>query len=158
MSADLPKRVLLVCTGNICRSPLAEGILRHHARRLGLHIEFDSAGTHSYHVGEQADPRARQVAKARGVNIDSLRARRIEASDFESFDLVLVADKLNLKALDARLGETAKTARLLLAAAGIDPHGEVPDPYYGDVRDFESCFELLDGAALKLLGRWLNPA
>lgn len=158
MNIDVPRRVLLVCTGNICRSPMAEGIFRQRAAAQGLNIEFDSAGTHSYHVGEPPDPRARRVAKARGVDIDGLRARRIEASDFARFDRVLVADRANLNALNARLGAGAHSAELLLAHAGIDPQGEVPDPYYGEVSDFESCFDLLDQVARKLLSLWLNPA
>ncbi|MBD8525282.1 low molecular weight phosphotyrosine protein phosphatase [Pseudoxanthomonas sp. CAU 1598] len=154
----MPRRVLLVCTGNICRSPLAEGILRHHSQAAGLNIEFDSAGTHSYHVGEPPDARAIQAARARGVNIEQLRARRIEAEDFARFDCILVADHANLQALQARLGPVSQTAQLLLAKAGIDPRGEVPDPYYASLREFEACFDLLDRAARKLLSSWLNPA
>ena len=126
-----PRSVLLVCTGNICRSPLAEGILRHHVSAAGLNMEIDSAGTHAYHVGEAPDPRARRVALDHGINIDQLRARRIEADDFRRFERILVADRANLQALNARLGRVASAAELLLAYASEGGTDEVPDPYYG---------------------------
>lgn len=153
-----PRSILLVCTGNICRSPLAEGILRHHAAAAGLNIEIDSAGTHAYHVGEAPDSRARQVAREHGITIDQLRARRIEAADFKRFERVLVADRANLQALSSRLGGVAAAAELLLAYAGEDRNGEVPDPYYGTEADFQACFVLLDRAVRKMLSSWANPA
>jgi protein-tyrosine phosphatase len=145
-------RILFVCMGNICRSPLAEGIARTRARERGLALGFDSAGTHAYHVGEPPDPRARALARARGAPIDDLRARRIGAEDFAEFDLILAADRVNLEALRRHAPRTggAETA-LLLDWAGVG--GEVPDPYYGDERDFVRVFDLLDGAMDALLQR-----
>lgn len=158
MSVRPPRAVLLVCTGNICRSPLAEGILRAKLKAAALNIEVDSAGTHDYHVGEPADPRARRVAREFGLDIDDLRARRIERADFERFERILVADRANLLALSARLGDLAERAELLREHAGEGPGLEVPDPYYGDYRGFQDCFALLDRVCSDLLRRWANPA
>jgi protein-tyrosine phosphatase len=143
-------RVLFVCMGNICRSPLAEGIARVRARAAGLDFEFDSAGTHAYHVGEPPDPRAREVARRRGTPIDDLRARQATAADFRDFDLILAADRSNLAALERiRPGDARAEVALLLPKSGRT--GEVPDPYYGDEAGFESVFDLLDDALGALL-------
>jgi protein-tyrosine phosphatase len=150
-------RILVACMGNICRSPMAEGLLRAHAQRLGIAAEFDSAGTHGYHVGAPPDPRARQVCRARGIDIDGLRAREVVATDFEHFDWVLVADRDNLATLRRRFGSPANLD-LMLGFAGIAPPLEVPDPYYGGLGDFESVFALLDRAASGVLQRLTSPA
>jgi protein-tyrosine phosphatase len=145
--------LLLVCMGNICRSPLAEGILRKRAEEHGLRLDVDSAGTHAYHVGQAPDPRARQVARERGVCIDDLRARQVTAADFQRFDWLLVADRQNQDALRQRFPEHAARIQLLLAFAGLGREGEVPDPYYGDYADFVRVFDLLDQAAPGVLQR-----
>ena len=144
---------LLVCMGNICRSPLAEGILRQRSREAGIDLQLDSAGTHAYHLGEPPDPRARSLARQRGTPIDDLRARQVVAEDFQRFDHLLVADRVNLEALNRRFPQHAGRAVLLLEFAGIRPEVEVPDPYYGDVRDFEAVFDLLERAAQGVLKR-----
>ena len=148
------KRVLFVCMGNICRSPLAEGIARTQARSAGLELSFDSAGTESYHVGAAPDPRARALAQRRGMPIDDLRARQVRAADFSEFDLILAADRVNLRRLESLRppGATAELA-LMLPWAGVADELEVPDPYYGDVADFERVFDLLDAAMPGLLAR-----
>lgn len=142
--------------GNICRSPLAEGIARVAATRAGLSLEFDSAGTTGYHTGESPDPRARTVARQRGTPIDDLRARQVVEDDFLRFDLLLAADRENLRYLqrlrpqtDGCTGESA----LLLAWAGVGEHAEVPDPYYGDTADFERVHGLLTQAIDALIAR-----
>ena len=146
-----PLSVLVVCMGNICRSPLAEGVLRRRAAEAGIALNLDSAGTHAYHVGQPPDPRARRVGRERGAPIDDLRARQVVAADFERFEHVLVADRMNLDELNRRFPQQAGTARLLLEFAGVEPEIEVPDPYYGDYADFESVFDLLDRAAQGVL-------
>ena len=150
-------RLLLVCMGNICRSPMAEGILRARAKAQGLVLLLDSAGTHDYHRGQAPDPRARAVAAQRGAAIDDLRARRIEAVDFARFDHVLVADGDNLDALRQRFGAAAAKAERLLGFAGVSPEIDVPDPYYGSSRDFEAVADLLERAADGILARIAKP-
>ena len=149
-------RVLLVCMGNICRSPLAEGILRHHAARLGKNIETDSAGTYGGHRGDPPDSRAQKVAKVHGIRIDDLRARTLSAQDFHDFDHILVADDVNFTAIK-RLAPANARAKI---AYMLDSHPEVqsgrvprelPDPYYGDLGDFEHVHALLDEALVAWL-------
>ena len=147
------RSILVVCMGNICRSPMAEGILRARARAQGIVLHLDSAGTHDYHRGQAPDPRARAVAAQRDAAIDDLRARRIEAVDFARFDHVLVADGDNLAALRERFGTAARNAERLLAFAGVTPEIDVPDPYYGSQRDFEAVADLLERAAAGILQR-----
>lgn len=143
--------------GNICRSPMAEGVLRAHAQRLGIALQLDSAGTHDYHVGAPPDRRARQICRTHGVDIEGLRARQVEAADFQRFDWVLVADRENLLTLQRRF-DSPPNLTLLLAFAGIDQPVEVPDPYYGTLSDFEAVFGLLDRAAPGVLQRLASPA
>jgi protein-tyrosine phosphatase len=137
--------VLFVCMGNICRSPLAEGIARHafESADAAPAVRFDSAGTHAYHVGQPPDPRAIAVAGHFGVKLGALRARQVDALDFQRFDLILAADRRNLAELK-RLRPTSAGAELdlLLPWCGLSRQ-DVPDPYYGDVRDFEQVFQLL---------------
>ncbi|MCB1554004.1 MAG: low molecular weight phosphotyrosine protein phosphatase [Xanthomonadales bacterium] len=149
--------VLVVCMGNICRSPIAEGLLRHHARREGVDLYIDSAGTHAYHVGEPPDARARRVCRARGLPIDDLRARQVHDSDRERFDWILAADRTNLRMLQARFGGS-EHVQLLLEFAGVSSPIEVPDPYYEDESAFEAVFDLLDGACAKVLRRVTSSA
>lgn len=150
-------RVLMVCMGNICRSPLAEGIARHHATRLGKEISVDSAGTYGGHVGDPPDSRAQDVAKARGVNIADLRARKLTAQDFFDFDWILVADDINYRAAQALMPKDATACLGYLLDSHPDVQSgqlarELPDPYYGSRRDFESVYDLLDAA----LSAWVE--
>src|SRR5271170_2105719 len=110
-----PVRILFVCLGNICRSPTAEGALRHlcAAEAPALDIEVDSAGTGDYHLGEPPDPRSRRAAAARGIDLSRLRARQVERQDFARFDLILAMDRCNLRALRA-LRPPGSRARLEL--------------------------------------------
>ena len=151
------KRILFVCLGNICRSPLAEGIATARARSVGLELEFDSAGTGAWHVGAAPDPRARAVAQARGTPIDALRARQVCRDDYSAFDLILAADRDNLSALQRLRPDDARAeVALLLDWVGLG--GEVPDPYYGDEADFERVYALLDQALDALLRRIAHAA
>ena len=139
-------RILMICTGNICRSPSAEGVFRELARRENLQIEVDSAGTHDYHVGDAPDRRAIAHAKRRGYDISGLRARQVALEDFEKFDLVLAMDRGHLRFLE-RLCPAASRHKLRLFAAGE----EVPDPYYGGAGHFEEALDLIEKAAKRLL-------
>ena len=148
-------RVLMVCMGNICRSPTAEAVLRHllkeHAPELP--VEVDSAGTHGYHVGEPPDRRAIAHAARRGVDLSALRARRLTADDFHQFDYVLCMDETNLGTA-ARLRPVQGGAHfgLLMDFAAADAPREVPDPYYGGAEDFEWVLDLTQSAARGLIG------
>ena len=135
--------------GNICRSPTAEAVLRAKARQAGLAIEFDSAGTENYHVGEPPDPRSIRHARARGYDLTALRARQVHASDFHEFDLILAADELNLRELRRRC-PPERHQRLALFLGDV----ALPDPYYGESDGFEKVLDLVEKQAAKLISAW----
>jgi protein-tyrosine phosphatase len=146
-------RILMVCLGNICRSPTAEGVLRHviAGEAPGLNVEVDSAGTADYHVGAPPDRRSQQAALRRGIDLSGLRARRVVPGDFLKFDLILAMDRQNLRDLTS-LRPAASTARLrLFMEYAVDSCVEVPDPYYGDVSAFERVLDLTTLAARGLV-------
>ncbi len=147
-------RILLVCTGNICRSPTAEGILRAHLERAGLsgHVEVDSAGTHGYHVGDPPDERSQQAAARRGYDISGLRARRVAPDDFSRFDLILAMDREHLALLQRSSPVSARNRLgLFLEYARSVTEDEVPDPYYGGPEGFEHVLDLVEDAAAGLI-------
>jgi len=146
--------VLFVCTGNICRSPTAEGVFVKMVLDAGLadRIVIDSAGTHGYHVGEPPDARATAAAQVRGYDLSLLRARKFERSDFTRFDLVLAMDEDN-RAFLARLCRPSDGHKLRMMMEYARRHRaiEVPDPYYGEPDDFEQVLDMLEDAARGLL-------
>ena len=147
-------QVLLVCMGNICRSPTAHGVLRQLAEDMGMHemLEVDSAGTHAYHVGEAPDRRARETAERRGIDLSDLRARRVTGVDFERFDYVLAMDEDNLDILvEICPPQHAHKVRLFMDFAPDWGVREVPDPYYGGPTGFEQVFDMVEAAAIGLL-------
>lgn len=149
-----PVRVCFVCLGNICRSPTAAGVMRHHVDAAGLSdlITIDSAGMGGWHVGELPDERARGEARRRGIDIDD-PARQFDAGDFDRFDLVLAMDHENLEDLRrlARGNQDGKI-RLLRDFDPASPSGSaVPDPYYGGHDGFADVFDLVDAACQGLL-------
>lgn len=156
---DGTRSVLFVCLGNICRSPMAEGILRARVDEAGLAMHIDSAGTAGYHVGAAPDARAILVSRANGTPIDSQRARQFDRRDFDRFDLILAADASNLRDLRA-LQPSGANARLalLLEWSGLGEGEEVPDPYYGRIDAFEEVHALLDRACRQITARWLGMA
>ncbi len=146
-------KILTVCLGNICRSPMAEGILRQLAHDRGLAITTDSAGTGDYHVGEEPDSRAMDCMDEHGVSIRDLRARQFKASDFEEFDLILAMDASNLSNM-LKLAPDAlavKNARLVMDFAPDHELREVPDPYFGGDEGFEEVHAMLMEACNKVL-------
>src|SRR5947209_5968529 len=127
-------KILFVCTGNICRSPTAEGVFRHLAAAAGLsdRVQVDSAGTHGYHVGEAPDARSCAAAAARGVDLSQLRARRVHLDDFETFDMILAMDREHLSRLEALRPNGARAeVELFLDFHPKHKGADVPDPYYG---------------------------
>ena len=147
-------RVLFVCTGNICRSPTAEGVARHFIDTGGLGdlIEVDSAGTHGYHVGEAPDPRTRKVAQQRGYDLSALRARQREVFDFQRFDLVLAMDRGHLEAMRRLCPEVYRPRlALFMDYAPDSAFDEVPDPYYGGPRGFDVVLDMCESGVRGLL-------
>ena len=148
-------RILFVCMGNICRSPIAEAVARTMAQRQGLssRLAFDSAGTHGHHhAGEAPDPRARRVAARRGYDLSRLRARVVSDTDFERFDRILAMDESNLADLRRRSAEERrpKLALFLPYAAGLGLT-DIPDPYYGAESGFDRVVDLCELAAEGLI-------
>jgi protein-tyrosine phosphatase len=147
--------VLVVCTGNICRSPTGEGVLKHHAGKRGLadRVEIRSAGTHDYHVGEGPDPRTVHHAGKRGYDLSTLRASQVSEEDFERYDYILAMDRGHLKILKGLAPLRAKARLGMFLEASARWKGEdVPDPYYGGVEGFERVLDMVEEAA----ERWLN--
>ncbi len=146
--------VLFVCMGNICRSPTAEGVFRHLLGREApeLDVEMDSAGTHAYHVGDQPDHRAQAAAMRRGIDLSTIRARRICDEDFSNFDLILAMDEDNLGLLvESCPPDQRDKLRLFLEYAAESGVENVPDPYYGGANGFEQVLDLVEIAALGLI-------
>jgi len=149
--------VLFVCMGNICRSPTAEGVFRQRlaAQPWAARVRVDSAGTHGdYHAGEPPDPRTRSAARARGYDLDGLRARKVTEEDLRRFDYILAMDEDNLWRLQALAGaDPALRGKLALMMDHASQLGvrEVPDPYYGGPQGFEHVLDLLEAAADGLL-------
>jgi protein-tyrosine phosphatase len=155
-------RILVVCMGNICRSPIASAVLQGEAQRRGVaqRVQVDSAGTYGGHKGEKADPRAIAVARAAGYGrIEQERARRVVEQDFEQFDLILAMDRNNLMNLQLACPPAQEhKLHLFLDYAGVEPGGEVPDPYYGNQAGFERVLALCEAGARGVLDRALVAA
>ena len=146
--------ILFVCLGNICRSPTAEGVLRHLAAQEApsLALTIDSAGTADYHPGAPPDARSQRAALRRGIDIGDLRARQVTQEDFARFDWILAMDRQNLRTLNAirPRNSRARVALFLEFAPGLNIP-EVPDPYYGDTEAFEKVLDLTTAASRGLL-------
>ncbi|MGH8800641.1 MAG: low molecular weight protein-tyrosine-phosphatase [Casimicrobiaceae bacterium] len=146
--------VLFVCTGNICRSPTAEGVFRAMAAKAGLasRIVIDSAGTNDHQLGQRPDPRALAAARQRGYELGKLRARLVSADDFKRFDWILAMERRHLDHLEAlRPPAYQGHLGLFLALAADGAETDMPDPYYGETADFERVLDLTIPAARTLL-------
>ena len=156
-AASVTTRILMVCTGNICRSPTAEGVLRAKLQRAGLQglVLVDSAGTQGYHTSEPPDVRAVRAAAQRGYQIGGLRARAMKPEDFASFDWVLAMDQSHMDWLLKRSPPQAAGRITLLMSLALQHLGtqEVPDPYYGGPAGFEHVLDLVEDACEGVVDR-----
>ncbi len=146
-------RVLFVCTGNICRSPTAEGVFRRLVEEAGLApvIEVDSAGTGAWHAGEPPDTRSQEAAARRGIDLGAQRARPVRRDDFHAFDVIVAMDQGHLRQLQ-RAAPPGATARIELLLDHAPEHGrDVPDPYYGAGDGFERVLDMIEAAGANLL-------
>ena len=141
-------KILMVCLGNICRSPLAEGILQAKVNSKGLQIKVDSAGTGGWHVGQGPDHRAVAIANKYGIDISQQQARQFSSTDFEAFDIIYAMDGSNLSDIVSLANSNEDIGKVLLILNEINPkeNRPVPDPYYGDGDGFEKVYQLLDEA------------
>ncbi|MBV7545249.1 low molecular weight phosphotyrosine protein phosphatase [Pseudomonas sp. PDM26] len=152
-------RVLFVCLGNICRSPTAEGVLRHKLREAGLadRVEVASAGTGDWHVGKAPDKRSQAAAKLRGYDLSTQRARQVSRADFATYDLILAMDNSNLRNLKALQPAAGKAELDLFLRRYQSQIDEVPDPYYDGEQGFEQVLDLIEHASdllvIELKGR-----
>ncbi|MEL6437343.1 MAG: low molecular weight protein-tyrosine-phosphatase [Pseudomonadota bacterium] len=140
-------RVLFVCLGNICRSPLAHGIFEHVAAERGLDIEVGSAGTSHWHIGEPPDYRSIAVAARHGIDLTPQRARQFCAADFERFDLIIGMDRSNLMKMERLRGGPGGTQPHLLLEYALGEDRDVPDPYCGEMDAFEACYRIIRAGA-----------
>lgn len=147
-------RILIVCLGNICRSPLAHGVLRERIAERGLsdQVEVDSCGTSGYHTGEKADPNTRSVARGRGLNLEWHRSRQLRDSDFQQFDVLIAMDRSNERGIRALQPDDSQAAvRRYLEFVPDAPGPDMPDPYYGGTDGFETVHDLVEAGADQLI-------
>lgn len=149
-------KILFVCTGNICRSPTAEGMFRHLLEDAGMghDVVVDSAGTGDWHVGEPPDTRAQKAAWARGIDLADLRARQVAPADYVNFDMILAMDRGHLRDLErTRPGDTTAEIGLFLDYAPELGMTDLPDPYFGDDAGFETVLTMIETAGRGLLAK-----
>jgi protein-tyrosine phosphatase len=141
-------KILMVCLGNICRSPLAEGIMRKKINERNLNANVESVGTSNYHVGEGADPRSEQVGKKNGVDLSNHRGRQFVTSDFDRYDRIFVMDRSNYRNVMnlARKESDRSKVDLIMNVVTPGSNNEVPDPYYSGSNGFELVYNMLDEA------------
>lgn len=146
-------KILMVCLGNICRSPLADGLLRKKIKEAGLSVEVDSAGTSNHHVGQAPDDRMRATAKKFGLSIDDLRARQFNVEDFDHFDLIYAMDSSNYTNILSLARSTADELKVKLILNEIYPgqNRNVPDPYFGGEQGFIDVYNLLNKATDQIM-------
>ena len=148
-------KILMVCMGNICRSPMAEGIARQLAAQAARDdLNFDSAGTHAYHIGEAPDDRAQAEMRRHGIDISDLRARAFRQEDFSEFDVIMVADDHNAENVRAMAGNDEQRSKIIkMLDSGYGRDENVADPYYGGEEGFARVYQQLHSALKTYLDR-----
>ncbi len=146
-------KILMVCLGNICRSPMAEGIMRYKLEQMGMEVMVDSAGTGGWHSGENPDKRAIKNMKEHGIDISTLVARQFTPADFDRFDLILAMDESNYEDILKQSTDPKKRNKVKLILKYTDRKSDfsVPDPWYGDQDGFETVFHMLDNACEQVI-------
>lgn len=145
------KRILVVCMGNICRSPTGEAVLRATAEKMGIEVEIDSAGTIGFHSGDTPDYRARTAGERRGYSFERITARQVVEDDFRNFDLILAADRDNMSDLLGLCPPEFTYKISLFLSHSKSSYSEIPDPYYGGDSGFELVLDLIEEASEELL-------
>jgi protein-tyrosine phosphatase len=152
-------RILMVCLGNICRSPLAEGILREKTRAAGLDWEIDSAGTNGYHIGEPPHPLSQKVARQHGIDIGYQRARKFSPADFQRFDKIYAMADDVIDDMRRIAGKSWNASKVGLLMNEVRPGSDedVPDPWYGPEPGYHQVYDLIDSAADKIISHYGKP-
>lgn len=154
---ELKMRVLVVCLGNICRSPIGEGLLRHHAMVQGARVKVESAGTSGHHAGEAPDRRSVDVMRRKGHDISGQRSAQVTLKDFERFDLMLAMDAANVADLEAMAERLRQRGGTPCPVMRFDEAADVPDPYYGGPDGFDQVYDQIDAAAARWVATWKTP-
>jgi protein-tyrosine phosphatase len=149
-------RILMVCLGNICRSPIADGLLQKKVKESNLDIYVDSAGTSAHHTGEAPDQRMQRVALSRGTNLSNLKARQLTYNDFEKFDVIYAMDNENLKNILAlaKNDNDKQKVRLFLNELHPQQNLNVPDPYFGGNKGFEEVYDMVDATTDEIIRKF----
>ena len=145
------KKILVVCMGNICRSPTGEAVLRKKAQQLNIDVLVDSAGTIGFHQGNPSDSRSKAAGEKRGYSFKGITSRKVVANDFEEFDLILAADRANLTDLISQCPAHLQYKLALFLSFGDSQYQEVPDPYYGEGDGFELVLDLIEDSSEAIL-------
>ncbi|MEZ9700539.1 low molecular weight protein-tyrosine-phosphatase [Vibrio sp. 10N.261.46.E12] len=145
------KKILVVCMGNICRSPTGEAVLRKNAKELDIDVVVDSAGTIGFHQGNPPDSRSKAAGEKRGYSFKGITSRKVVANDFEEFDLILAADRANLDDLMSQCPTHLQYKLALFLSFGESQYQEIPDPYYGDGNGFELVLDLIEESSEAIL-------
>ncbi|WP_114633812.1 low molecular weight protein-tyrosine-phosphatase [Vibrio splendidus] len=145
------KKILVVCMGNICRSPTGEAVLRKKAQQMDIDVTVDSAGTIGFHQGNPPDSRSKSAGEKRGYSFKGITSRKVVMNDFDGFDLILAADKANLDDLTNQCPAHLQYKLALFLSFGESQYQEIPDPYYGEGNGFELVLDLIEESSEAIL-------
>ncbi|MEZ8307105.1 low molecular weight phosphotyrosine protein phosphatase [Vibrio splendidus] len=145
------KKILVVCMGNICRSPTGEAVLRKKAQQMDIDVTVDSAGTIGFHQGNPPDSRSKSAGENRGYSFKGITSRKVVMNDFDEFDLILAADRANLDDLTNQCPAHLQYKLALFLSFGESQYQEIPDPYYGEGNGFELVLDLIEESSEAIL-------